>query len=153
MLSDGKLQQLGPPQELYDTPGERVRGGLHRQPADEPAAGVGGSASLERAVSLSPGTTQWIAQLGLAYGLTGQPEKAREILRRLEVEAMHGYVSPYQLVFVYTGMGEYERALDLLEIAVQEHAGAAYGIKGSFLLAPLKSHRRFQALLRRMNLA
>ena len=30
-----------------------------------------GLASLERAVSLSPGTTQWIAQLGLAYGLTG----------------------------------------------------------------------------------
>ena len=116
----------------------------------DPDAGL---ASLERAVSLSPGTTQWIAQLGLAYGLTGHLDKAREILRRLEVEATHGYVSPYQMVFVYTGIGEYERALDLLERAVQEHAGAAYGIKGSFLLAPLKSHPRFQALLRRMNLA
>ena len=112
-----------------------------------------GLASLERAVSLSPGTTQWIAQLGLAYGLTGHTDKAREILRRLETEAAHGYVSPYQLVFVYTGLGEYDRALDLLEHSVQEHAGAAYGIKGSFLLAPLQSHPRFQALLRKMNLA
>jgi serine/threonine protein kinase/Tfp pilus assembly protein PilF len=111
-----------------------------------------GLASLERAVSLSPDTTQWIAQLGLAYGLTGRTDKAREILRQLETEAMHGYVSPYQLVFAYTGVGELDRALDLLERAVQEHAGAAYGIKGSFLLAPLQSHPRFQALLRKMNL-
>jgi hypothetical protein len=36
---------------------------------------------------------------------------------------------------------------------VIEHAGAAYGIKGSFLLEPLRPHPRFQALLRRMNLA
>jgi len=111
-----------------------------------------GLASLERAVSLSPGTTQWIAQLGLAYGLTGHADKAREILQRLEVEAKHGYVSPYQLVFVHTGLGEYDRALDLLERAVAEHGGAAYGIKGSFLLAPLQSHPRFRALLRKMNL-
>ena len=112
-----------------------------------------GLAALERAVALSPGTTQWIAQLGLAYGLTGHTDKAREILRQLESEATRGYVSPYQLVFVHTGLGEYDRALDLLEHSVQEHAGAAYGINGSFLLAPLQSHPRFRALLRKMNLA
>lgn len=112
-----------------------------------------GIASLERAVSLSPTTTQWVAQLGLAYGLTGRTEQAREILRRLETEARHSYVSPYQLVFVYAGLGDQERALDLLERAVEERAGAAYGIKGSFLLAPLRSNPRFQALLRKMNLA
>ena len=112
-----------------------------------------GLAELERAVELSPGTTQWVAQLGLAYGLAGYEDKAREILETLEREAMHGYVSPYQLVFVYTGLGDHDRALDLLERAVMEHAGAAYGIKGSFLLAPLRPHPRFQALLRKMNLA
>jgi hypothetical protein len=32
-------------------------------------------------------------------------------------------------------------------------AGAAYGIKGSFLFAPLRPHSRFQALLRSMQLA
>jgi hypothetical protein len=74
-------------------------------------------------------------------------------LRQLEEKATHSYISPYQLVFVYTGLGEHERALDLLERSVDEHAGAAYGIKGSFLLAPLKPHPRFQALLRKMKLA
>jgi hypothetical protein len=40
-----------------------------------------------------------------------------------------------------------------LEQAFEQHAGGVYGIKGSYLFAPLRGHPRFQALLRRMNLA
>jgi serine/threonine protein kinase/Tfp pilus assembly protein PilF len=112
-----------------------------------------GLTHLERAVSLSPESTQWLAQLGQAYGLVGRVDKAREVLRQLEDRAQRTYVSPYHLAFVYTGLGDQERALDLVERAFQEHAGAVYGFKGSFLLAPLRSHPRFKALLKRMNLA
>ncbi len=112
-----------------------------------------GVAELERAVSLSPGNTNWLAQLGQAYAVVGHTDKAREVLRQLEDRAQRTYVSPYHLAFVYTGLGEQERALDLLERAVEERAGAMYGIKGSFLLAPLRSHPRFTALLKKMNLA
>ena len=35
VMSDGLLQQVGTPQELYDHPDEPVRGRLHRQPVDE----------------------------------------------------------------------------------------------------------------------
>ncbi len=35
---------------------------------------------------------------------------------------------------------------------MEERAGAAYGIKGSFLFTTLREHPRFKALLRRMNL-
>lgn len=112
-----------------------------------------GLAELERAVSLSPHSTNWIGQLGQAYALTGRVDKARELLRQLEDQAAQGYSSPYHRAFVYTGLGEHERALDLLEQALDEHASAMYGIKGSFLFAPLRSHPRFKALLKRMNLA
>jgi hypothetical protein len=40
-----------------------------------------------------------------------------------------------------------------LERAVAERSGAAYGIEGSFLFAPLRSHSRFRSLLRSMQLA
>jgi hypothetical protein len=43
--------------------------------------------------------------------------------------------------------------LDYLERAWEERAGALFGVKGSFLFRPLRHHPRFQALLRRMNLA
>ena len=113
-------------------------------------AGLG---ELERAVALSPTNSQWLAQLGEAYALVGSADKAREVLQQLEDRARRTYVSPYHLAFVYTGLGEHERALDLVERAFDEHAGAMYGIKGSFLLAPLRPHPRFKALLTKMNLA
>jgi serine/threonine-protein kinase len=112
-----------------------------------------GLAELERAVSVSPGNTQWLAQLGQAYALVGKVAKAREVLRQLEELSRTTYVSPYHAAFVYTGLGEQDRALDLLERALEERAGAVYGVKGSFLFTPLRSHARFTALLRKMNLA
>jgi serine/threonine protein kinase/Flp pilus assembly protein TadD len=112
-----------------------------------------GVADLERAVSVSPGNSLWLAQLGECYGLAGDLTKARDILRQIKELARREYVSPYQFVYVYTGLGEIERALDLLERAVAERAGPAYAIKGSFLLKPLRYQPRFQALLRQMHLA
>jgi serine/threonine-protein kinase len=111
-----------------------------------------GLAALERAVALSPGDTTWLAQLGQAYALAGNVDRASEILRDLEEQSRTRYVAPYHLAYVYTGLGQQERAMDCLEQAYRQHAGAVYGIRGSFLFAPLRSHPRFQALLRRMNL-
>jgi len=111
-----------------------------------------GLSDLERAVALTPGNTQWLAQLGQAYALAGKVDPARDVLRQLEERARETYVSPYHLAYVYTGLGEPERAMDLLERAFEQRAGAIYGIKGSFLFAPLRTHPRFQALLARLNL-
>jgi TolB-like protein/Tfp pilus assembly protein PilF len=110
-----------------------------------------GLAELEHAVELEPETVQWLAQLGQARAITGDPAAAREILRQLERRAATGYVSPYHLAFVYTGLGEHERAIDLLEQAVREGSGSVYGVSGSFLFAPLRDHARFQALVGRIN--
>lgn len=94
----------------------------------------------------------WVGQLGEAYAMSGNADKARVILRELEERAKTGFVSPYHFAYVYTGLGEFDKALDLLERAVAERTGPAYSIKGSFLLAPLHKHARFRALLRQMKL-
>jgi len=57
------------------------------------------------------------------------------------------------MAYVYTGLGEQDRAMDLLERAYEERAGSVYGVKDSFLFTTLRSHPRFKALLRKMNLA
>jgi serine/threonine protein kinase/Tfp pilus assembly protein PilF len=111
-----------------------------------------GLAHLKTAVSLSPGDTLWLAQLGQVYGLTGDVAKARDVLRQLEDLSRQKYVSPYHLAYVLTGLGEQEKAIDCLERAYEDRAGAVYGIKGSFLFTTLHSHPRFTALLSRMNL-
>jgi hypothetical protein len=57
------------------------------------------------------------------------------------------------MAYVYTGLGRYDDAMDQLERASEQRSGSIYGIKGSFLFKPLRSHPRFIALLVRMNLA
>ena len=111
-----------------------------------------GLAELERAVSLSGRHTLWLGQLGEARAMAGNQEMAREIVRELEERALSEYVSPYHFAYVYTGMGDADRAMDWLERAVAERTGAVYGIKGSFLFTPLHTHPRFRALLRQMKL-
>ena len=111
-----------------------------------------GVAELERAVGTSRSNTLWLGQLGQAYAMAGHEKRAREVLRELEDLSHHTYVSPYHLAYVCTGLGEHDRAMDLLERAVAERTGPAYSIKGSFLLAPLHTHPRFRALLHDMKL-
>ena len=112
-----------------------------------------GLAHLEEAVRLAPGHTLYLAQLGEAYGLVGKLDQAREVLRQLDELSRQRYVSPYHMAYVYTGLGEPDRAMDHLERAYEERAGSVYGIKGSYLFTTLHSHPRFIALLRKMNLA
>ena len=110
-------------------------------------------AEMETAVGLAPESTLWAGQLGEAYALSGKRDKAVAILERLLERSRSGYVSPYHLAYVYTGLGRHDEAMDCLEQAEANRSGSIYGIKGSFLFKPLRSHPRFVALLRRMNLA
>jgi tetratricopeptide (TPR) repeat protein len=114
---------------------------------------VEGLRELEQAVSLSPGNTLFLAQLGQAYAMTGETARARDVLTRLQAMAEERYVPPYHFAYIHTGLGEHDKAIDLLEVAVEERAGGAYGIKGSFLFTALRAHPRFLALLRTINLA
>jgi serine/threonine-protein kinase len=142
---------------------ERAEAALDIEPHERTRATLGwayfrkgrhaeGLAELERAVAMAPAALMWHAQLAEAHALAGNTGRAREILRMLEEASHELYVPPYYFAYVYAGLGEADRAMDCLERAVAERAGPAYSIKGSFLLAPLREHPRFRALLRQMNL-
>jgi serine/threonine protein kinase/Tfp pilus assembly protein PilF len=172
-----RAQELDPTTHKTEVPADLLRGGRYDEALEEALKALDfdptsarahatlgwaylkkdtpdrGIAELRRAVELAPGHGMWLAQLGQALAELGRIAEAREVLARLEALSRQGYVAPYHLAYVYTGLGEAEAALDCLERAYRERAGAVYGIKGSFLFAPLRSHPRFQALLAKMNLA
>ena len=112
-----------------------------------------GIPEIERAVASSGESPLFLGQLGQAYAMAGRIDDARRILEKLRDAAKTSYVAPYPFAYVYTGLGEQDAAMDWLEKAYEERAGAIYGIKGSFLFTSLHGHPRFQALLAKMNLA
>jgi TolB-like protein/lipopolysaccharide biosynthesis regulator YciM len=112
-----------------------------------------GIAWLQKAAAQAPDNTQFLAQLGQALAQVGRTEEAREILRKLEDLSSRQYVSPYHFAYACTGLGDHERAIEWLERAYEQRAGGVFGVKGSFLFAPLRGHPRFTALLKKMNLA
>lgn len=107
-----------------------------------------GIAELEQGAALGADNPQWLAQLGQARAMAGDVDGARDILRRME--ALTPAASPYHLAYVHTGLGEHDRAIELLERATRERNGAAYGINASFLFRPLRAHPRFRALVARI---
>ena len=112
-----------------------------------------GVRELERAASLAEDDPAFLAQLGEAYAVAGRTDDARRVLAELQVVATQRKVSPYSFAYVYTGLGELDRAMDYLEAAWEERSGAVFGINGSFLFRPLRDHPRFRALLQRMHLS
>ena len=52
--------------------------------------------------------------------------------------------------FLHAGLGEFERALDYLEEAVDERLGAVVMLRRSLAWEAVKDHPRFEALMRRI---
>jgi serine/threonine-protein kinase len=96
-----------------------------------------------------------IHQMMLAgvYASAGQRDRAEAVLAWLESESRHRYVPAYNLGWIHQMLGDTDSALELLERAVDEHAAFTPWINSLPEFDALKDDPRFQALLRRMNLA
>ncbi len=108
-----------------------------------------GVRAMEEAVTRSDGHLRWRGEMGQMYGMMGRWADARTLIG--ELEAIPG-ISPCYVAHGYQGLGEADAALTLLESAVASKCGQAYGIRGSFLYAPLRGHPRFGALVATMGL-
>jgi TolB-like protein/Flp pilus assembly protein TadD len=102
------------------------------------------------AAQLDPGAR---AALGYMRVLAGDQAEARRTAAELEAESAHRYVSPIWLVFLYTGLGDKERAFLWLDKAYQERSTWLIYLKEFPDFDPLRSDPRFQEMLKKVNLA
>jgi serine/threonine-protein kinase len=107
-----------------------------------------GIAALNRARALSPADPHIAADLAYCHVRAGQTEEAEEILAELEERAESGYVSPMALALTLVGLGENERAIELLERAYETRANMVGSLGVDARYAPLRSDPRFQDILR-----
>jgi tetratricopeptide (TPR) repeat protein len=110
-------------------------------------------ANFEKSIARNGRPTDDLGILALLYGLAGRKNDTRKIISELRERSRHHYVFPTVFAYAYLGLGDKDRALTYFEHAYEEHDQALFYLKVGPLLNPLRSEPRFQALLRRVNLA
>jgi serine/threonine-protein kinase len=112
-----------------------------------------GVAACEKGLAISPGSRYAMAILGYAYAVTGRKAEAQGSIDRLTDVARNRYVPSWATAIVYAGLGEKQKAIELLEKGVDEHSLGSFAmVRVEPIWDPLRSDPRFTDLLRRMNL-
>jgi serine/threonine-protein kinase len=93
-----------------------------------------------------------IGWVSLAFSLAGRFDAAHELLEELLDYAGKGNTLPTFLSIAYFGLGEIDQSFDWLEKAFDEHNDRIFYVLGDSVFDPLRSHPRYKALLRKMNL-
>ncbi len=89
------------------------------------------------------------AYLGYAYGAVGERDRALATIEELKKKTVHGYVPPFNLAIVYLGLGDLERAMDLLEQAGADDSQWMMYLKVDRIFDPLRTNPRFIALTKK----
>jgi len=105
-------------------------------------------AEYEKAVQMSGRDQDASAMPAHAYAVAGRRAEAETILREYE-QKTDGYVSPYMIATIYAGLGNKERAFELLDKAYRERClDLVWQLKADHRVDSLRSDPRFQTLLR-----
>jgi TolB-like protein/tetratricopeptide (TPR) repeat protein len=97
-------------------------------------------------------TNRYVGDLGYAYGIGGQRDKALRLLSDLDGRSRTEYVTPTVRALIYLGLGQKEQALSWLEKAVAERDWRLRQLKFDRRWDPLRSEPRFARILKQVNL-
>jgi pentatricopeptide repeat protein len=103
----------------------------------------------EEAVRLSAACPPSLAALGNAYALSGQPEKARDVVERMEHQSYHPSV---YISSVYASMGKIEEAFHWLALAERERSPALFSLRIGLWDPRFRSDPRFEIISRSIGL-
>jgi eukaryotic-like serine/threonine-protein kinase len=77
---------------------------------------------LEQAVALSQGMPFYLGLLGKFYADTKQHEKVKDVLQKLDALATRLYVPPHCYVYIYAGLGDFDKAFEWQDRAFEDGA-------------------------------
>jgi tetratricopeptide (TPR) repeat protein len=104
----------------------------------------------QRAVSLMPEEQVTLGSCGGVYGRAGRRKGALMLLHRLKKLSARGYMDPYNVAWLYDGLGDNDHTMDWLERAYRERSASLYGLRVELWSDRLLSDPRFQNLLHHM---
>ncbi|HET9532082.1 MAG TPA: tetratricopeptide repeat protein, partial [Blastocatellia bacterium] len=96
--------------------------------------------------------SDYLAGLGYVYARAGKQREALESLGELKRLSKWQYVPPYHFAWVYTGLGQKDQAIAMLEKVYEEHTQHVVDFKMHPMFDPIRSDPRYQDLLKRIGL-
>jgi len=96
--------------------------------------------------------SDYLAGLGYVYAMAGRRAEALKTLDDLKRLAEKQYVPPYHFGWVYTGLGDNDKAITFLQKTYDEHTQHVIDFKTVPMFDPLRSDERFQELVRKVRL-
>ena len=109
-----------------------------------------GIRELEKVLALAPNNMTALSRIGYAHAVAGRKAEAQIIVARLSDLSNRRYVPAEYLARIYVGLGERDKAFEWLERGHEDRS--IRFIYTDPIYDSLRSDRRFQDLLRRMNL-
>jgi len=107
--------------------------------------------AAQKSVQLSQGASSFVALVGEAYAAAGCREEAHKVLEQLQEVSKHQYVTPYLVARIYSALGDKDEAFRWLEVGYREHEALMVTLNTDPRMDELRSDRRFQNLMGRMN--
>jgi TolB-like protein len=92
-----------------------------------------------------------LLSLATVHHELGNSEEA--VAAQQQLKETYGNLAAFQQAIVFAVWGDFETAIDWLEIAVNDRDPGTLDIKANAALSRLHGHPRYEALLRKMNLA
>jgi Tfp pilus assembly protein PilF len=105
---------------------------------------------IDRGQALNPVEPILLINQGLVYALTGRPEQARTMLRKLESLQRETPLT-YSQIFIHTALGEIDEAFKALNKASETHVWP-FTIKTHPLFAELRKDPRFADFCKKMGI-
>jgi serine/threonine protein kinase len=110
------------------------------------------TANFARAAEIAGRGSLFLGALGHCYGISGQPARAREVLRELEEQQTKRHVSPYNVMLTQLGLGDIDATLECLGRALEERSGALWLAPVEPRFDGIRADRGFRDLLTRYGL-
>ncbi|HEV7642484.1 MAG TPA: winged helix-turn-helix domain-containing protein [Pyrinomonadaceae bacterium] len=90
--------------------------------------------------------------MATAYALSGEKDKARELLDELKEAEKTGYVPPYYMAMIHAALDEADEAFICLDKAFEMRDSSLSALKVDSRLDGLRKDKRFKALVKKLGL-
>jgi eukaryotic-like serine/threonine-protein kinase len=93
-----------------------------------------------------------LGELGNAYALAGNKDKAMAVLAELEALSGQGYSVNSDLALIHLGLGDRNKTFSYLERAAEEKEDLVFWLRADPCFDSLRADPRYKSLIKRMNL-